>query len=219
MSAKRREGTSAESKERQPGENFCSWDTREERERARCKFENSRKHCSGKPAHARVHVPAHIFSKNAFRVLHGFKQRAGRKPCDPSARRSEINYGVSGACGTQESCRGCDTSLEACRGFVSWTTGPCFLHGAPIPRLNRTNLQRSKTFEIRGDLKIAGLVTDIAKRIFISCVTWRIFLVTIAVYSYDYGYGSCYRYTPPKVLCGITRIRLLARICQKYDGQ
>lgn len=56
------EGKRAEGeRERDSRENFCWWDTREEeteRERARRKFENSRKHCSGKPTRGNVHTRA-----------------------------------------------------------------------------------------------------------------------------------------------------------------
>lgn len=80
-------------------------DTREER--ARRKFENSRKHCSGKPAHGnkhtltRVYTYVHIYSRRIHSECCTAPSRAGSEAVrDPSTRRSEINYGVSGGRGT-----------------------------------------------------------------------------------------------------------------------
>lgn len=84
----------------------------------------------------------------------------------------------------------CDTSLEACQGFVPRTTGPRCRTG---PVLETNELRKSRNFlGIRSGLRTGGLATT---ETFISSVTWRVLVVTIAIYSYDYGYDRGYRYT------------------------
>lgn len=163
-----------------------------------------------------MHACTHLLEESIQNAV--WLQAARVGSCvDPSARRSEINYGVSG--GTRNP-------------GVSWQRLRHLVRGLPLcrgptgPRSHMRLALRPKRMNCEGvELSRLGMVwgpggSAAAGRSLINHVTSRVLAVTIAVYSYDYGYGRGYRYTfaesTPRYYTDPG-----ARSCirQKYDGQ
>lgn len=165
---RRARGEEGERRGRQPRE-FLVRETHETKESASSKIAVSTiaTNWHRKDTHIRTHTHIHVCTYTSSRRNHSecctASSRARVGSCaDPSARWSEINYGASGGPGIREyPGRGCDTSLEVRRDFVSRTTGPRSHVRLVLDWLKRTNCEGVKLSRLRGGLRTGGSATDI----------------------------------------------------------